>query len=570
LSDATNSSLKPWHQAYDADVSPQLDPNRVTPLAQTFATTAEKYPDLPAIVFMNRRMTYRELEAEIRCFAAALARLGVEPGMKVAIQLPNLPQSVIAYYGALYLGAQAVMTNPLYMEREIEHQWQDAECHVAVVTDYLFEQRIRSIRHELPVKHFVIATIPDYMRFPLNWLARLKLRRSSPPTLQKVEPGAGIHFMPDLIRGSEPLARPAEVDLDDIAVLQYTGGTTGVSKGAMLTHRNLSSNVRQVEAWFTTLETGRETFLSCLPFFHVFGMTVAMNFPLAVGGAMVLMPDPRDIKGLIGNISKHRVTVFPAVPALFNSINNYPGIERLDLTSVKACISGSAPLPADVRQRFEELSQSTIMEGFGLTETSPVTHCNPMRGTRKDGSIGVPLPGTDAKIVPLAGGLEALPPGAEGELAIAGPQVMKGYWRQPEATAETIHDGWLLTGDIAKMDEDGYFFIVGRKKDVIIAGGYNIYPDEVDDVLMSHPAVIEAGTIGLPDKKRGETVKSFVVIAQGQSVTVEDLISYCRQELAAYKVPRQIEFRDELPKSGALKILRRELRDQELAKQAQS
>ena len=557
---------RPWHSAYDADVSPVLDAAAVKPLARVFAETAERYSDQTALVFMNRRMSYAELEAAVRQMAAALAALGVEPGTSVGIQLPNLPQTVIAYYATLYLGARAVMTNPLYVEREIEHQWQDAECRVAFVTDYLFEQRIRGIRGELPTEHFVVSSIPDFMRFPLSLLAGFKLKRSSPPTMQAVAPGPGIHFMRDLLRQPANAVSMADTDLDDVAVLQYTGGTTGVSKGAMLTHRNLSSNVKQIQSWFSTLEVGRETFLSCLPFFHVFGMTVAMNFPLAVGGTMVLMPDPRDIKRLIANIAKHRVTVFPAVPALFNSINNYPGIDRLDLTSVKACISGSAPLPRDVGERFEALSQSTIIEGFGLTETSPVTHCNPLKGARKDGSIGVPLPGTDAKVVPLDGGLDELEVGREGELAISGPQVMKGYWQRPDATAETIKSGWLLTGDIAKMDEEGYFYIVGRKKDVIIAGGYNIYPDEIDDVLMMHPSVLEAGTIGLPDPKRGETVKSFVVLAEGQTVTAEELIRYCRKELAAYKVPRQIEFRDELPKSGALKILRRELRDQELAK----
>lgn len=560
------NASRPWHSAYDAEVSPRLDTAGVKPLTQILAETAERFAERTALVFMNRRMSYRELHAEVRRMATALAALGVQPGTKVAIQLPNLPQTVIAYYATLYRGAHAVMTNPLYVEREIEHQWQDADCRVAFVTDYLFEQRIRDVRGELPIEHFIVSSIPDFMRLPLSLLARFKLRHTSPPTLQSVAPGPGIHFMRDLLRTPAESVRMADVDLEDIAVLQYTGGTTGVSKGAMLTHRNLSSNVRQIQSWFSTLEAGRETFLSCLPFFHVFGLTVAMNFPVAVGGAMVLMPDPRDIKRVIANIAKHHVTVFPAVPALFNSINNYPGIDRLDLTSVKACISGSAPLPRDVGERFEALSRSTIIEGFGLTETSPVTHCNPLRGTRKSGSIGLPLPGTDAKIVPLDGGLEELEVGREGELAIKGPQVMKGYWQRPDATADTIKDGWLLTGDIAKMDEDGYFFIVGRKKDVIIAGGYNIYPDEIDDVLMMHPAVLEAGTIGLPDPRRGETVKSFVVLAEGQSLTAEDLIRYCREELAAYKVPRQIEFRDELPKSAALKILRRELRAQELAK----
>jgi len=555
-----------WLASYDDGVPATLD-GEVETLTANFQAAARRFPDNTALVFMNRRMTYRELERDIDRFAVALAGLGVGRGTKVAIHLPNLPQSVIAYYATLRLDAQVVMTNPLYVEREIEHQWHDADCRVAIVTDYLFEQRIRGMRDKLPIEHFVVTSIPDYLRFPLSWLARYKLRRTTPPTRASVAAGPGIHFMSDLLRRASGRPAQADVDLDDVAVLQYTGGTTGVSKGAMLSHRNLSSNVAQVRAWFTSMEVGRETVLACLPFFHVFGMTVGMNFPLAIGATIVLMPDPRDIKRVIHNIANERVTLFPAVPALFNSINNYPGIEALDLTSVKACISGSAPLPGDVRARFEALTQAIILEGFGLTETSPVTHCNPLRGTRKDGSIGLPLPSTAAKVVALEGGTDELPPNSEGELLIRGPQVMQGYRNRPEETADTMAGDWLRTGDIAKMDEDGYFFIVGRKKDVIIAGGYNIYPDEIDNVLMAHPAVLEAATIGVPDKKRGETVKSFIVLADGQSATGEQLEDYCRKELSAYKVPRQFEFRDELPKSGALKILRRELRDEEVRKQ---
>ena len=310
--------------------------------------------------------------------------------------------------------------------------------------------------------------------------------------------------------------------------------------------------------------------LAALPYFHVFGMTVSMNYPVLVAAAMVLLPNPRDIPRMATAIATHRVTMFPGVPAMFNAINNFPGVDTLDLSSVTSCFSGSAPLPNDVLERFERLTGSKIVEGFGLTETSPVTHTNPLKGTRKIGSIGVPVPGTDAKVVDLADGVTEAPTGTEGELIIKGPQVMKGYWNKPDATRDMIRDGWLYTGDIAIVDPDGYFFIVGRQKDMILAGGYNIYPDEVDRVLMGHPAVLEAGTIGLPDQKRGETVKSFVVLKTGHAATTEELIEYCRKELAAYKIPRQIEFRAELPKSTVLKILRRELRDEELAKLAAS
>jgi long-chain acyl-CoA synthetase len=334
----------------------------------------------------------------------------------------------------------------------------------------------------------------------------------------------------------------------------------------MLTHRNLSYNVQQVSAWFADARPGEEVMLGVLPFFHVFGMTVAMNYSVHAAAATVLMPNPRDIQQMVKSIARHRVTLFPAVPAMFNGINNAPRVEGLDLTSVKFCFSGGAPLPIDVGTRFESMTGATIAEGFGLTETSPVTHVNPLKGERKPGSIGLPVGDTDARIVDLEDGTTEPPTGGEGELLIRGPQVMKGYWNAPEATSDAIKDGWLHTGDIARADADGYFFIVGRKKDLIIASGYNVYPDEVDDVLTAHPAVLEAATIGVPDEKRGETVKSFVVLLEGRTATAEELIEYCRKELAAYKIPRQIEFRDELPKSGMLKILRRELRDQELAK----
>lgn len=556
---------QPWHRFYDSGVptSPEFED---IPIPGFLERSVAHHGDSTAVIFMNRRMSYRQLKEEVDRFATALAALGVGRDTRVGIQLSNLPQTVIAYYATLSLGGQAVMTNPLYVERELEHQWNDADCSVVVVSDNLFEGRIRAIRDKLPVQHYIVTSIPEYLRFPLSFLVSRKLKKTKPPMMATVAPGEDIHFMGQLIRATLPNPPKVELDCDDLAVLQYTGGTTGVSKGAMLTHRNLSCNVQQISAWFTAVEPGRDVFLACLPFFHVFGMTVGMNFPISVAAAMVLMPDPRDTSQLITNIAKHRVTMFPGVPALFNSINNFPGVEKLDLTSVKACISGSAPLPSSVRDGFEDLTQGTIVEGFGLTETSPVTHSNPLSGTRKDGSIGIPLPGTDAKVVSLEDGATELPAGAEGELAIRGPQVMKGYWKRADSTEDTVRDGWLYTGDIATVDEDGYFFIVGRKKEVIIAGGYNIYPDEVDDVLMAHPAVLESGTIGLPDKRRGETVKSFVVLAEGQSATAEELVKYCRQELAAYKIPRQIEFRESLPKSAALKILRRELRAEELKK----
>ncbi len=458
------------------------------------------------------------------------------------------------------------MTSPLYVAREIEHQWNDADCRVAVVADFVYASRIAAVRDRLPIEHYVIASIPEYLRFPLNLLAPLKLRRAQPPAIAQVAPGPGLHFFKRLIKDTrpEPLAtRPA---LDDLAALQYTGGTTGVAKGAMLTHRNLSCNMQQLRVWFPGLEIGKEVMLAALPLFHSFGMTVAMNFPIGTAAAMVLIPNPRDVRALVKSLARHRVTLAPAVPALINAVLNYPRIERLDLTSVKRCFSGSAPLSVDVMERFERLTGAVIVEGFGLTEASPGTHCNPVRGRRKPGSIGIPLPNTDSRTVDVDDGRTDAPPGQPGELIIRGPQVMQGYWNLPEETAKVLRDGWLYTGDLAVIDEDGYHRIVGRKKEMIVVSGFKVFPDEVDRVLMSHPAVLESATIGLPDAKRGERVKAFVVLNPGDEATADELQAHCRENLAAFKVPQQIEFRTELPKSAVLKILRRELVAQELAK----
>lgn len=557
---------RPWFQFYDEGVPRGIDFRDVT-LPALLDETAARSGDGTALIFMNSRLSYRELSDHVDRFATALAELGVGRGTSVAIQLPNLPQTVIAYFATLSLGGRVVMTNPLYVEREIEHQWKDAGCEVAVVADFLFDQRVRAIRERLPVHTYVITSIPDYLRFPLNLLAPLKLRAAKPPLYAKVAAEPGVHSMRKLIRDAQPLAQRPLIGIDDVAMLQYTGGTTGVSKGAMLTHRNLSCNVQQIAAWLPDLAQDGEVWLGCLPFFHVFGLTVSMNVPVAVGAASVLVPNPRDIPMMMKAIAKHRVTIFPGVPAMYNAINNQADAASLDLTSVKTCVSGSAPLPRDVGERFERLTGSRIIEGFGLTETSPVTHVNPLKGRSKTGSIGLPVPSTDAAVVDLETGDRTLAPGEEGELVIRGPQVMKGYWNRDDETAAMIRDGWLHTGDVAHMDEDGYFFIVGRQKDLILVSGYSVYPDEVDDVLTAHDAVLESATIGVPDEKRGEIVKSFIVLKPGESVTADELVEYSRGQLAAYKLPRAIEFRDELPRSSALKILRRELRDEEVSKQ---
>jgi long-chain acyl-CoA synthetase len=545
---------RPWHRWYDDGVPPSLTFLDLT-LPQLLDRAAERFGDRPALMFVNNRLTYRQLKDQVDRLATALAGLGVRPGTKVAIQLPNLPQFVIAFYAIQRAGGVAVPTNPTYTAREIAHQWSDAACSLAIVADYLYEHRVKAIRDRLPVRHYIVASIPEYLRLPVRLFAGRKLRRQSPPLAAR-----------RLVDATPPRPPAVSVGMDDLSTLLYTGGTTGVSKGSELTQRNLSCNVQQLRAWFAAAEDGRETVLGVLPFFHSYGLTVSLNLSVILGAANVLIPNPRQVHAIIEGVLKHRVTLFPAVPATYQAICNYPHVERLDLSSIKLCNSGSAPLPVEVLERFEQLTGAKISEGYGLTETSPVTHSNPLYGKRKPGSIGVPLPDTDVRVVDPASGTADQPPGEVGELIISGPQVMRGYWRQPGETANVVRDGWFYTGDLAKMDEDGFCFIVGRKKEMILCSGFNVYPDEVDRVLMGHPAILEAATIGIPDERRGETVKSFVVRRAGHELTVEQVLDYCRESLAPFKVPRAVEFRDALPRSSVLKILRRELRAQELAK----
>ena len=554
-----------WHAHYDQGVPPSIEYGSDT-LVDLLEKTAKQFGGSKALIFMNFEMTYSELLRDVSRLGRAMARLGVGPGKRVAIQLPTLPQTVIAYYAALMIGAEVVLTNPLYTEREVEHQWTDADCVLAVVADFIWDQKLRAHREKLPPRNYIIASIPEYLGFPLNWLAPFKLKKKDPPAWAKVKREPGVHFFRELIKQTDQEAPRPKLDLDSIAVLQYTGGTTGVSKGAVLTHRNLAANVQQIVAWFTQAKPGKEVILICLPLFHVFGMTVGMNWAVASGAAMVLMPDPRDFNTLVRSISKHRVTLFPGVPALFNGLNNFPGIEHIDVSSVKACFSGSAPIPIDVLERFESLTGARIVDGFGMSETSPVATVNPLEGLRKIGTVGIPVSDTDLKIVDADDPTQDMPIGSPGELVLRGPQVTSGYWNRPDETAKTILNGWLHTGDLATLDEDGYVRIVGRKKDMISAGGFKIYPDEVDNVLMAHPDILEAATIGIPDERRGETVKSFIVLQPGKRMTKEQLDQYCRESLAAYKVPREVEFLPELPKSSVMKVLRRELRERELAK----
>jgi len=556
------SESRAWYAAYDDGVPEELAIEPVC-MPEALARTAQRFGDRPAVTFLNRTLDYRQLDEAASRFAGALVALGVAPGDRVAIQLPNIPQAAIAFFGALRAGAVVVMTNPLYTLREVEHQWSDAGVKVAVTSDFTWMGLVRENRARLRPEHYVVASIPEYLGFPLNWLAPFKLKKADPPRWAKFPDEPGVSRFKKLVESTAPLAARPALDFEGLALLQYTGGTTGRSKGAMLTHKNLSANVQQTAAWFSGAEQGREVMMTALPLFHVFGLTVCMNFGVWVGARLVLQPNPRDLPAVIKGIEKHHVTLFPAVPALFSALNEYEGIERHDLRSIKSCFSGSAPIAPEVLRRFEELTGATIVEGFGMSETSPVTHCNPLEGERRIGTVGVPVSSTDARVISVDDGVTEMPCGEEGELVIAGPQVMAGYWQRPEETAATLKDGWMHTGDLATVDEAGYFRIVGRMKDMINCGGLKVFPDEVDAVLVSHPDIVEAATIGVPDERRGETVKSFIVLRAGATLDAAGVEVFARENLAAYKIPRQVEFLDELPKSTVMKVLRRELRERE-------
>ncbi|GAA0498954.1 long-chain fatty acid--CoA ligase [Deinococcus depolymerans] len=549
---------RPWLSSYESGVPRTFTPSGLT-LPALLERAAAKYPDHTALTFIGATTSYRQLWQDAQRFAAALRRMGVRPGDRVSIMLPNTPQFVTSFYGTLLAGAIAVNTSPMYTASELEHQLQDSGSETLIILDS-FYPRYQEIRTRVPVKRVLVTGVQDALSFPKNLLYPVKARREGSwvnvPYDERVLPYRKV-------LASQPAAAPTvSLQPDDVALLQYTGGTTGVPKGAMLTHANLVSNCEQARSWMSDLHEGQEVTLAAIPFFHVYGMTVAMNLSILIGANIVLVPNPRDLKMVLTQIERSRATLFPAVPTLYNAINNHPDTPRHDLTSIRACISGSAPLLLETARRFKEITGgANLVEGYGLTEASPITHVNPIFGDQLEGSIGLPVPGVDAIIVSDDG--QPTPSGEVGELWVAGPQIMKGYWQRDDETAKTLRqqDGqvWLMTGDMATMDDRGYFRIVDRKKDLIIAGGYNIYPREVEEALMSHPAVLEAAAVGVPDPYRGESVHAVVALKPGQTASETDIITHCKGLLSAYKVPRSVEFRTELPKTAAMKILRRQL-----------
>ncbi len=549
---------RPWLRHYEPGV-PHSISYPAHPVQHLLDHTAEQFADRPAVTFFGRDLTYRGLRHLADRFAAGLRALGLRHGDRVSLHLPNCPQFVIAYYGTLKAGGVVVPFNPLYVEPEIATQLADCGATIAVTLD-LFLDRVQAARPKSRLAHVIVTRINEFFSPLLRRLYPLRARRHGEwPTITA---DATTHTF-ETVAGAELLSAPAAQRPDELAVLLYTGGTTGTPKGAMLTHANLVANAYQSASWIPN-PAERPSTVGVLPLFHSYGMTVIMNGSLLLGGRMVLLPR-FETKAVLKAIARYRPERFGGVPTLYNALLSHPGVHRYDLRSIRSCISGAAPLPAEVQSRFERLTGVRLLEGYGLTEASPVTHTTPLRGLRKPGSIGVPIPDTDARVVDLETGTRVLPPGEIGELIIRGPQVMAGYWNRPDETAATLRDGWLYTGDVAKMDEDGFFYIVDRKKEMLITGGLNVYPREVEEVLYAHPAVAEAALIGVPDLHRGEVGKAFVVLRPGAQATADELLAYCGQHLASFRVPKTIEFRESLPKSLIGKVLRRVLAEEERA-----
>ena len=559
-------SNKPWQQMYPEGIPTTLIYDD-KPVQAYLKESAVKHPYKASIHFMGRELTFKEVYESSLKFAAYLKELGLEKGDRVAILLPNCPQSVISYFGILMAEGVVVQTNPTYTERELEYQMKDAGAKIIVTMDILFPRVAKTVP-KTNIQHIIVTAIKDYLPFPKN-LIYPSIQKKQYGTVVKVEHAGNHHLFKEVMKRDVPEEMSSSCDVDcDVALLQYTGGTTGFPKGVMLTHKNLIANTRMCQAWLYKSRPGQEKVLGILPFFHVYGMTTVLLLSVLDGNMMLLLPK-FDVETVLKTIHKHKPTIFPGAPTIYIGILNHPDLKKYDLSSIKACLSGSAPLPVEVQEQFERVTGGKLVEGYGLSETSPVTHANFIWDEpRVKGSVGVPWPDTEAAILSLETG-EPLEPNEIGEIGIKGPQVMKGYWNRPEDTENTFKNGWLLTGDLGYMDEQGFFYVVERKKDIIIAGGFNIYPREIEEVLYEHEAVQEVIVVGIPDPYRGETVKAYVVLKSGHTVTEQELNEFARKHLAAYKVPRLYEFREELPKTTIGKILRRVLIEEEKKKWAE-
>ncbi|UAL46399.1 long-chain-fatty-acid--CoA ligase [Sutcliffiella horikoshii] len=553
---------KPWLSLYPEEIPHEINFEERT-LQSYLKQAAEEYPTKTAISFLGKKLTFEEVYDQSLKLANYLKGLGIEKGDRVSIMLPNCPQAVISYYGVLFAGGIVVQTNPLYMERELEYQVNDSGSEVIITLDILYP-RVSKVKALTKLKHVIVTGIKDYLPFPKNMLYPF-VQKKQYGIVVKVEHSGQNHLFTEIIKQSD--AQTIDVPIDpkeDLALLQYTGGTTGFPKGVMLTHMNLVSNTMMSVKWMYRCKRAQEKVIGILPFFHVYGMTAVMNLSIMQAFEMVLLPK-FDPETTLKAIQKEKPTLFPGAPTIYIALLNHPDIKKYDLSSIDSCISGSAALPVEVQEQFERVTGGKLVEGYGLSEASPVTHANFLWDERVSGSIGIPWPNTESVILSMENG-ELAPTGEIGEIAVRGPQIMKGYWNRKEETEAVLKDGWLLTGDLGYMDERGYFYVVDRKKDMIIAGGFNIYPREIEEVLYEHEEIQEVVVAGIPDAYRGETVKAYIVKKSGSKLTEEELDQYTRKHLAAYKVPRYYEFRDELPKTAVGKILRRALVEEEKQK----
>jgi len=556
LSDAD----RPWLKKYPSTVPPHLEIPNVL-LHELIEASVRRWPSRDAFVYYGAKWTYARFWQASERLAAALAKEGVRPGDRVAIYLPNCPLYPVALFAVLRLGATVVQVSPLYIGQDLTRILQDSEPKALVTLEILYPN-VAKVRADCPVPAVFVGRLRELYPFPKSLFVNSVLKRSKMNTEFPTDPWVRPCGRALRTPGSIPAWRgdPAT----SVAVLQYTGGTTGKPKGAMLTHRNLVANVVQSNSWNTTRRSGSDVIMAAIPFFHIYGLTVAILMGLADGATVVIQTRP-EIRELLKLISKYRPTEFPGVPALYNAFIQQPDLAKFHIRSIRYCLSGSAPLPLEVAKRFEQLTGANLVEGYGLSETSPVTHVNPVEGERRAGSIGVPLPDTDQRVVDLETGSRVLATGEVGELAVRGPQVMLGYYHQPEETDLVLKDGWFRTGDVARIDADGYAYIVDRKKDMINVSGMKVYPREVEEVLFQHPGVADVAVIGIPDAEHGEVVKAFVVRKPGATVTAEELQAFVRERIAHFKAPRSVEFRDSLPRTGVQKVLRRVLRDEAIA-----
>ncbi len=542
---------RPWVNHYDEGV-----PHSLTyPSLRVFDfldEAANRYPEQSCTIFEGKNISYAQMSALTDHLARGLIALGLQKGERVGILLPNVPQYVLAYYAILKAGGVVSAMNPAYTLREVEYQVRDSGC-VMVIAAESFKQYIEQLPLDLPIRQWIFTSLEDAFSMA-EWRPE--------PSSHLEDTERNTFTLEEVMRWSPVvLERKAEVSPEDIAIFQYSGGTTGVPKAAVGLHRNLVANTLQFRAWLSGMEDGKETVLLAIPLYHVYGMVVGMSVGASMAARMVLISNPRELPKLLESVQTYRVSFFPGVPTLYALINQHPLVQsgEVDLRSIRACISGSAPLLEEIRLRFEALTGAKLMEGYGLSEAPTATHCNPMLGEKRPGSIGLPLPDVDCRIVSLEDGETDLPVGEVGELLIRGPQVMQGYHNRPEETRETLRNGWLYTGDIARMDEDGYFYILDRKKDLIKVSGFQVWPREVEEVIAAHPAVQEVGVAGIPHPIRGEAVKAWVVLKAGCSASTEEIVQWCKKSLVYYKVPIEVEFLDRLPRSTVGKLLRRVL-----------